>query len=56
MAYVALTSLTCAHRQADLKWCRHSLTWNHTKWGRIAFSEESCFELSPEDKRRLDQF
>lgn len=44
--------LTVAHRQARLQWCRAHSTWNLTDWSRIVFSDESRFELSPDDQRR----
>lgn len=44
--------LTSVHRQARLQWCRAHSTWNVTDWSRIVFSDESRFELSPDDQRR----
>ncbi|GFX21115.1 HTH_Tnp_Tc3_2 domain-containing protein [Trichonephila clavipes] len=32
------------HRQTD--------GWNHADWRRIVLSDESCFQLSPDDRRR----
>lgn len=44
--------LTSVQRQARLQWCRTRSTWNISDWSRIVFSDESRFELSPDDQRR----
>ena len=44
--------LTSMHRQQRLQWCRARSTWNCSDWERIVFSDESRFELSPDDQRR----
>ncbi|UYV63385.1 hypothetical protein LAZ67_2003918 [Cordylochernes scorpioides] len=44
--------LTPVHRQVRLQWCRERSTWNCADWGRIVFSDESCFLLCPDDRRK----
>ncbi|UYV83005.1 hypothetical protein LAZ67_22001722 [Cordylochernes scorpioides] len=44
--------LTPVHRQLRLQWCQERSTWNCADWGRIVFSDESCFSLSPDDRRK----
>ncbi|KFM65698.1 Transposable element Tcb2 transposase, partial [Stegodyphus mimosarum] len=44
--------LTSVQRQARLQWYRVYSHWNVTDWSRIVFSDESRFELSPNDQRR----
>lgn len=44
--------LTPAHRRARLQWCLARSGWNHADWGRIVFSDESRFQLCPDDHRR----
>ncbi|GFU56874.1 HTH_Tnp_Tc3_2 domain-containing protein [Trichonephila clavipes] len=44
--------LTPAHRRARLQWCFALSSWNQTNWGRIVFSDESRFQLCPDDNRR----
>ncbi|GFT58894.1 HTH_Tnp_Tc3_2 domain-containing protein [Trichonephila clavipes] len=44
--------LTPAHCRARLLWCLARSGWNHTDWGRIVFSNESRFQLCPDDHRR----
>ncbi|KFM59944.1 Transposable element Tcb2 transposase, partial [Stegodyphus mimosarum] len=44
--------LTAVQRQARLLGCRAHSHWNVTDWSRIVFSNESRFELSPDDQRR----
>ncbi|GFW37978.1 transposable element Tc1 transposase [Trichonephila clavipes] len=38
--------------QARLQWCLARSGWNHADWRRIVFSDESSFQLCPEDHRR----
>ncbi|UYV84357.1 hypothetical protein LAZ67_X001927 [Cordylochernes scorpioides] len=44
--------LTPVHRQVRLQWCRKRSTWNCADWGRIVFSDKSCFLLCPDDHRK----
>ncbi|UYV72499.1 hypothetical protein LAZ67_9003416 [Cordylochernes scorpioides] len=44
--------LTPVHRHVRLQWCRERLTWNCADWGRIVFSDESCFLLCSDDRRK----
>ncbi|GFV39041.1 HTH_Tnp_Tc3_2 domain-containing protein [Trichonephila clavipes] len=44
--------LTPAHCQARLQGYLVLLIWNNADWGRIVFSDESCFQLCPDDHRR----
>ncbi|GFW15270.1 transposable element Tc1 transposase [Trichonephila clavipes] len=44
--------LTPAHCQAKLQWCLARSGWNHADWRRIVFSDESCFQLYPDDPQR----
>ncbi|GFX22481.1 HTH_Tnp_Tc3_2 domain-containing protein [Trichonephila clavipes] len=44
--------LTPAHCRARLQWCLTLSSWNHADWGRIVFSDESRFQLCPDDLRR----
>ncbi|UYV73539.1 Transposase [Cordylochernes scorpioides] len=44
--------LTPVHLQVRLQWCRERSTWNCANWGRIVFSDESCFLLCPDDRRK----
>ncbi|GFS67676.1 transposable element Tc1 transposase [Trichonephila clavipes] len=37
---------------ARLQWCLDRSGWNHAVWGRIMFSDESRFQLCPDDNRR----
>ncbi|GFT42284.1 transposable element Tc1 transposase [Trichonephila clavipes] len=39
--------------RANCRIARHmSRSWNHVDWGRTVFSDESCFQLCPDDHRR----
>ncbi|GFX70421.1 transposable element Tc1 transposase [Trichonephila clavipes] len=40
------------HCQARLQWCLARSGWNQADWGHIVFSDESCFQLCPDDHRR----
>ncbi|UYV81421.1 hypothetical protein LAZ67_20001149 [Cordylochernes scorpioides] len=42
--------LTPVHRQVRLQGCRERSTWTCANWGRIVFSDESCFFLCPDDR------
>ncbi|KFM76542.1 Transposable element Tc1 transposase, partial [Stegodyphus mimosarum] len=45
----------CRYSAFDLcnwQWCRAHSHWDVTDWSRIVFSDESRFELSPDDQRR----
>ncbi|GFW83635.1 HTH_Tnp_Tc3_2 domain-containing protein [Trichonephila clavipes] len=44
--------LTPAHCRAGLEGCLVRSVWNHADWGRIVFSDESHFQLQPDDNRR----
>lgn len=44
--------LTPAHCRARLQWCMARSGWNDADWGRIVFSDESRFQLCPDDHRR----
>ncbi|KFM65011.1 Transposable element Tc3 transposase, partial [Stegodyphus mimosarum] len=44
--------LTSVQRQVRLQWCRAHSHWNVTVWSKIVFSDESPFELSPDDQPR----
>ncbi|UYV74393.1 DDX17 [Cordylochernes scorpioides] len=33
-------------------WCRERSSWNCSDWGRIVFSDEPCFLLCPDDRRK----
>ncbi|GFV66226.1 HTH_Tnp_Tc3_2 domain-containing protein [Trichonephila clavipes] len=44
--------LTPAHCRARLQWHLSRSVWNHADWGRIAFSNESRFQLCSDDHRR----
>ncbi|GFY01091.1 transposable element Tcb2 transposase [Trichonephila clavipes] len=44
--------LTPAHCQARLLWCLVRLGWNHADWGHIVFSDESRFQMCPDNHRR----
>ncbi|KFM57593.1 Transposable element Tcb2 transposase, partial [Stegodyphus mimosarum] len=48
----AIASVGADMLAARLQWCRVHSHWNVTDWSRIAFSDESRFELSPDDQRR----
>ncbi|GFW99745.1 uncharacterized protein TNCV_3419751 [Trichonephila clavipes] len=41
-----------AHCRGRLQWCLARSGWNHADWGRIVFSDESRFQLCPDDHRR----
>ncbi|GFX32187.1 HTH_Tnp_Tc3_2 domain-containing protein [Trichonephila clavipes] len=41
-----------AHCRARLQWCLTRSGWNHADCGRIVFSDESRFQLCPDDHRR----
>lgn len=45
--------LTYAHRQARLQWCKARSIWSFTVYSTIIFSDETRFELSFNDQRRL---
>ncbi|GFX31791.1 uncharacterized protein TNCV_171241 [Trichonephila clavipes] len=47
--------LTLAHCRARLQWCLAGSGWNHAEWGRIVFSDESRFQLCPDDSQRRVQ-
>ncbi|GFX61146.1 transposable element Tc1 transposase [Trichonephila clavipes] len=40
------------HCRVRLQWCLAQSGWNHAYWGCIVFSDESCFQLCPDDRRR----
>ncbi|PRD21377.1 UNVERIFIED_CONTAM: hypothetical protein NCL1_51885 [Trichonephila clavipes] len=40
------------HRYQPSDWCLARSGWNHADWGRTVFSDESCFQLCPDDHRR----
>ena len=44
--------LTSVQGQTRLQWYQAHSHWNVTDWNRIVFSDESRFELSPDDQRR----
>ncbi|GFW54314.1 HTH_Tnp_Tc3_2 domain-containing protein [Trichonephila clavipes] len=44
--------ITPAHCQTRLQWCLARSGWNHADWGRIVFSDESHFQLCPDDQGR----
>ncbi|GFV11527.1 uncharacterized protein TNCV_975191 [Trichonephila clavipes] len=44
--------LTPAHCRARLQLCFARSGWNHADWRRIAFSDESRFQLYPDDHGR----
>ncbi|GFU59593.1 HTH_Tnp_Tc3_2 domain-containing protein [Trichonephila clavipes] len=44
--------LTSAHCQIRLQWCLTRSGWNHANWGRLVFSDESYFQLCPDDHRK----
>ena len=44
--------LTPVHHWVWLKWCHAWSTKNCADWGCIVFSDESCFQLYPEDNLR----
>ncbi|GFW81326.1 HTH_Tnp_Tc3_2 domain-containing protein [Trichonephila clavipes] len=44
--------LTPAHCVARLQWFLVRSGWNQADWGRIVFSDESCFQLCSDDNRR----
>ncbi|GFV62196.1 HTH_Tnp_Tc3_2 domain-containing protein [Trichonephila clavipes] len=44
--------LTPAHCVARLQWCLARSGWNHADWRRIVFSDESRFQLCPDDHGR----
>ncbi|GFT33912.1 HTH_Tnp_Tc3_2 domain-containing protein [Trichonephila clavipes] len=45
-------SLTPAHCRAILQWCLTRSGWNHADWGCRVFSDESHFQLCPDNHRR----
>ncbi|GFT25738.1 HTH_Tnp_Tc3_2 domain-containing protein [Trichonephila clavipes] len=45
-------SITPLHCRARLQWCLTRLGRNHADWGRIVFSDESCFQPCPDDHRK----
>ncbi|GFV12605.1 transposable element Tc1 transposase [Trichonephila clavipes] len=45
-------SRTLAHCRARLQWYLARSGWNHAGWGRIVFSNESGFQLCPDDHQR----
>ncbi|GFX68958.1 hypothetical protein TNCV_683171 [Trichonephila clavipes] len=47
--------LTPAHCRARLQWCLARSDWNHADFGRIVFSEESRFQLCPDDNQKHAQ-
>ncbi|GFT37149.1 HTH_Tnp_Tc3_2 domain-containing protein [Trichonephila clavipes] len=49
---LCLMPLTSAHYRARLQWCLARSGWNHADWGRMVFSDESCFQLYSDDHRR----
>ncbi|PRD33486.1 UNVERIFIED_CONTAM: hypothetical protein NCL1_17417 [Trichonephila clavipes] len=40
------------HCRARLQWCLARSGWNQADWGRTVFSDESGFQLCPDDHRR----
>ena len=44
--------LNSVQRQTRLRWCQTHSHWNVIDWSRIIFSEESHFELSPNEQKR----
>ncbi|GFX71712.1 transposable element Tc1 transposase [Trichonephila clavipes] len=44
--------ITPTHCQARLQWRLAQSGRNHVDWVRIVFSDESCFQLCPDDHRR----
>ncbi|GFY26049.1 HTH_Tnp_Tc3_2 domain-containing protein [Trichonephila clavipes] len=55
MSYKSLRrhlSVKATHCRDRLQWFLALSGWNHADWGRIVFSDESRFQLFPDDRRR----
>ncbi|GFV91838.1 transposable element Tc1 transposase [Trichonephila clavipes] len=45
--------LTPTHYRVRLQRCLARSGWNHAEWGRMVFSDESRFQLCPDDHRSV---
>ncbi|GFX61242.1 hypothetical protein TNCV_3407161 [Trichonephila clavipes] len=50
-SYLRQLPLTPANCRARLQWQLARTGWNHEYWGRIVFSDESRFQLCPDNCR-----